>query len=59
MDLICPHCGSPLKPADDTFFRMGRDMQRFICEKCGYMGALAVEVDEKGEQGQENPKTQK
>jgi RNase P subunit RPR2 len=59
MNLICPRCGSPLKPADDTFFRMGRDMQRFICEKCGYMGALAVEADEKGEQEKDLKKPNK
>jgi transposase-like protein len=44
---LCPKCGSPnIEPAHDKFFKMGRELQEYVCKDCNYIGPLIVETDE-------------
>ncbi len=47
---LCPKCGSPeikLSSGLDTYPRMyGITPRQYICEKCGYRGPVAMELEE-------------
>jgi len=42
--LVCPKCGSKqIEPAEDKFFKLGRETQKYICKNCGELTSLVVE----------------
>jgi transposase-like protein len=43
---VCPKCGSrDIEPAHDKLFKMGRELQEYVCNDCGYIGSLVLSTD--------------